>query len=147
MKIPTKILTKILKDSRGFTLIELMLVIIVIGVLVAMVAPRLAGKSQQAKDAAARADINANLSAALDMFEMHNGRYPTTDEGLAALRTAPSGASSWKGPYLKRPVSLDPWGKPYMYRSPGQHNLEDYDLFSTGPDGVEGTADDITNWK
>jgi len=147
MKIPTKILTKILKDSRGFTLIELMLVIIVIGVLVAMVAPRLAGKSQQAKDAAARADINANLSAGLDMFEMHNGRYPTTDEGLAALRTAPSGASSWKGPYLKRTVSLDPWGKPYVYRSPGQHNREDYDLFSTGPDGVEGTADDITNWK
>ena len=142
-----KTLTNISRDSRGFTLIELMLVIIIIGVLVAMVAPRLAGRSQQAKDAAARADINANLSAALDLFEMHNGRYPTTGEALTALRTAPSGATDWKGPYLKRPVPLDPWGKPYVYRSPGQHNQEDYDLFSIGPDGVEGTADDITNWK
>ena len=142
-----KIPTKILRDSRGFTLIELMLAIIIIGVLVAMVAPRLAGKSQQAKDAVARADINANLSAALDLFEMHNGRYPTTGEGLAALRAAPSGAPNWKGPYLKKAVPLDPWGKAYVYRSPGQHNSEDYDLLSTGPDGIEGTADDISNWK
>jgi general secretion pathway protein G len=144
---PVKRLTNILRDHRGFTLVELMLVIIIIGVLVAMVAPRLAGRSQQAKEAAARADIQANLSTALDLFEMHHGRYPTTAEGLAALRTAPAGASDWKGPYLKRPVPLDPWGKPYGYRSPGQHNREDYDLFSTGPDGVEGTADDIANWN
>jgi general secretion pathway protein G len=141
------IATKLLKDRRGFTLVELMLVLIIIGVLVAMVAPRLAGRSQQAKEAAARADINANLSAALDLFEMHNGRYPTSTEGLDALRTAPAGTSQWKGPYLKRPVPLDPWGKPYVYRSPGQHNREDYDLSSSGPDGAEGTADDVTNWK
>jgi general secretion pathway protein G len=139
--------TKLLKDRRGFTLVELMLVLIIIGVLVAMVAPRLAGRSQQAKEAAARADINANLSAALDLFEMHNGRYPTSTEGLDALRTAPAGTSQWKGPYLKRPVPLDPWGKPYVYRSPGQHNREDYDLSSSGPDGADGTADDVTNWK
>lgn len=138
---------EILKKNRGFTLIELMLVIIIIGVLVAMVAPRLAGKSQQGKLAAAQADINAHLSVALDLFEVDNGRYPTTEEGLAALQTAPSGAPRWKGPYLKRPVPLDPWGKPYVYRSPGQHNREDYDLFSYGPDGVEGGQDDITNWK
>lgn len=138
---------EILKKNRGFTLIELMLVIIIIGVLVAMVAPRLAGKSQQGKLAAAQADINAHLSATLDLFEVDNGRYPSTEEGLAALRTAPSGAPRWKGPYLKRPVPPDPWGKPYVYRSPGQHNREDYDLFSYGPDGVEGGQDDITNWK
>lgn len=138
---------EILKKNRGFTLIELMLVIIIIGVLVAMVAPRLAGKSQQGKLAAAQADINAHLSTALDLFEVDNGRYPTTEEGLAALRTAPSAAPRWKGPYLKRPVPPDPWRKPYVYRSPGQHNREDYDLFSYGPDGVEGGQDDITNWK
>jgi general secretion pathway protein G len=140
-------LARLLRDPRGFTLIEIMLVVIIIGVLVAMVAPRLAGRSQEAKEAAARADINSHLSAALDMFELHNGRYPSSAEGLAALRTAPQGATEWKGPYLKRAVPMDPWGKAYVYRSPGQHNREDYDLFSVGPDGAEGTADDVTNWK
>lgn len=136
-----------LKKSGGFTLVELMLVIIIIGVLVAMVAPRLTGKSQQARVAAAQADINANLSAALDLFELENGRYPTTNEGLAALRTAPSGVPRWNGPYLKRAVPLDPWDRPYVYRSPGEHNRQDYDLFSGGADGIEGSEDDISNWR
>ena len=137
-----RVLKEALRSTRGFTLIELMLVVIVIGILVAMVAPRFAGRSEQARIAASQADISSNLAAALDLFELENGRYPTTDEGLAALRKA--GA---KGPYLKRDVPLDPWKRPYVYRSPGQHNREDYDLFSLGPDGLEGTKDDITNWK
>ena len=128
-------------------MVELMLVVIIIGVLVAMVAPRLTGRSRQAREAATEADINAHLSAALDLFELDNGRFPTTAEGMDALRTAPSGVRRWKGPYLKRPIPMDPWGRPYIYRSPGQYNREDYDLSSHGPDGVEGNKDDITNWK
>ncbi len=135
------------KSNQGFTLVELMLVIIIIGVLVAMVAPRLTGRSRQAREAAAQADINAHLSASLDLFELDNGRFPTTSEGLEALRMAPSGVRRWKGPYLKRPIPTDPWGRAYVYRSPGQHNREDYDLFSHGSDGVEGNEDDVTNWK
>ena len=137
----------ILRRDQGFTLVELMLVIIIIGVLVGMVAPRLTGKSRQAREAAAQADINAHLSSALDLFELDNGRFPTSGEGLAALRTAPSGVTRWKGPYLKRSLPKDPWGQPYIYRSPGQHNQEDYDLFSYGADGVEGNKDDVTNWQ
>jgi len=137
---------KKLLNQNGFTLVELMLVVIIIGILVGMIAPRLVGRSQQARIAAAQADINAHLSAALDLFELDNGRYPTTSEGLEALRTAPAGVSRWKGPYLKRAIPQDPWGRPYVFRFPGQHNKEDYDLVSFGPDGVEGNVDDITNW-
>ncbi len=135
------------EEDRGFTLVELMLVVIIIGLLVAMVAPRLAGRSQQARIATARADINANLSVGLDLFEFDNGRYPTTEEGLKALLTPPPNALRWKGPYLKKAIPLDAWGLPYQYRSPGKQNTEDYDLFSYGPDSVEGGGDDITNWE
>ncbi|HAZ09841.1 MAG: type II secretion system protein GspG [Omnitrophica bacterium GWA2_41_15] len=132
-------------NKKGFTLIELMLVVIIIGVLVSMVVPRLAGRSEEARIAAAKADINANISVALDLFELDNGKYPTTDEGLPALRAKPGSASNWKGPYLKK-EPVDPWGKKYIYRSPGEHN-PDYDLYSYGPDVKEGGSDDITNWE
>ncbi len=131
--------------TKGFTLIELMLVVIIIGVLVSMVVPRLVGRSEEARVSAAKADILANISVALDLFELDNGRYPTTEEGLSALKTKSGQATNWKGPYLKRKPE-DPWGNPYLYRSPGDHN-PDYDLYSYGPDASEGGGDDVTNWE
>lgn len=131
-------------SRKGFTLIELMLVVIIIGVLVAMVVPRLAGRSEEARVAAAKADINANISLALDLFELDNGRYPATQEGLEALKNKPLNLTTWKGPYIKK-LNLDPWGRPYKYIFGSKHN-NDYDLFSLGKDGIENTPDDIGNW-
>ena len=133
-------------DKRGFTLIELMLVVIIIGALVAMVMPRLAGRSEQAKVGAAKADIQANIATAFKLYELDNGRYPSTEEGgLQALLNKPASASNWNGPYLeKKPI--DPWGREYQYQSPGAHRSYDYDLFSTGKDG-QVSNDDITNWE
>lgn len=131
-------------SQRAFTLIELMLVIVIIGILVAMVAPRLAGKSEKARIVAAQGQISS-LGASLDMFELDMGRFPTSEEGLQALVTAPAASTQWKGKYI-REIPKDPWARPYQYKSPGMNNKEDYDLFSLGPDGVEG-ADDVTNWK
>ncbi len=129
---------------KGFTLIELMLVVIIIGALVAMVFPRLTGRGEQARRAAARADIEVNIATALKLYELDNGAFPTTEEGLNALLEKPPSAVNWNGPYLeKKPV--DPWGREYKYVSPGKHN-PDYDLYSLGRDGKE-SEDDITNWQ
>ena len=128
----------------GFTLIELLLVLVILAVLAAVVVPRLAKRGEQAKNAAAQTDIST-LDAAIDTFEIDTGRYPTAQEGLNALTEQPSGLQGWKG-YLKKPAPNDPWGNPYVYRIPGQHNTEGYDLFSFGPNGQEGDADDVTNW-
>jgi len=130
--------------KRAFTLIELMLVVIIIGVLAAMVMPRLVGRSEQARIATAKADIESNIALALDMFELDNGRFPTSEEGIAALRSNPSSLAKWKGPYLKKEAK-DPWARAYIYKSPGTHN-SDYDLYSSGPNGIEGDSDDIGNW-
>ena len=127
-----------MKNKKGFTLIELMLVVIIIGVLVSMVVPRLVGRSEEARVAAAKADINANISVALDLYELDNGKYP---EALSVLI---SKSSSGKGPYLKR-TPVDPWGREYIYKVPGD-NGRDYDLSSNGPDGVKGGDDDINSW-
>jgi len=128
--------------KKAFTLIELMLVVIIIGVLSAMVVPRLAGRSEQARAQAAKTDINSSIPLALDLYEMDLGNYP---ENLDYLRVSP-GSESWRGPYIKK-KPIDPWGKPYIYKFPGEHNPDSYDLFSAGKDGQQGTADDITNWS
>ncbi|MBI4343452.1 MAG: type II secretion system major pseudopilin GspG [Candidatus Omnitrophica bacterium] len=133
---------------RGFTLIELMLVIVIIGALAAMVVPRLAGRSEEARTGAARADIKGNLSLALRLYEIDNGRYPTTEQGLAALMgkpTAPPVPEDWKGPYIEQ-EPLDPWKRAYVYHHPGTHPPRDYDLSSLGPDGKP-SEDDVANWQ
>jgi len=132
---------------RGFTLIEIMLVVIIIGALAAMVIPRFAGRSDQAKVAAARADIEANLATALKLYELDNGGFPSTSQGLDALINKPASdptPANWNGPYIEK-TPLDPWGKPYVYVSPGDHRA-DYDLSSKGK-SVNKDDDDIVNWK
>lgn len=131
--------------KNAFTLVELMLVVIIIGVLAAMVIPRLTGRSEEARKGVAKADVELNIATALKMYELDNGAFPSTEEGLDALISAPSSAKNWKGPYLdKKP--LDPWGNPYHYKSPGTHR-KDYDLYSSGRDGAEGNEDDVNNWE
>jgi general secretion pathway protein G len=137
-----------IKIQNAFTLIELMLVVVIVGALAAMIVPRMAGRSQQAKVSIAKADILSNIPSSLDLYELDNGTYPSTEQGLDALLSKPSGSSeatNWQGPYLKkRPI--DPWGSEYQYRYPSQHQRLDYDLYSFGPDKIK-SDDDITNWE
>lgn len=132
------------KQTSGFTLIELLLVLVILGVLAALVVPKFVGYGEKARVTRAGTDI-ATLEDALDRFDLENGRYPTSEEGLRALVEAPPGLAKWNGPYIKRGVPTDPWGNAYQYRYPGMHNPKSPDLFSLGPDGREGN-DDITNW-
>ena len=131
---------------QGFTLVELLLVLVILSVLAVVVVPKFSGRSQQARVAAAETDIS-NLETALGLFEVDCGRFPTTEEGLQALIQQPGDLEGWKGSYLTRPnLPRDHWGNHYVYRCPGQHN-NSYDLYSLGPDGQEGGGDDIDNWS
>ncbi len=135
------------RSVSGFTLIELMLVMVILAVMAAIVLPKFTGRSQQAKITAAKTQI-AQLEVALDAFEIDISRYPTTAEGLKALVEKPaSDATDWQQAYLKRDVPKDPWGNDYVYRYPGQYNENGYDLYSLGPDRKLGGDDDITNWS
>jgi general secretion pathway protein G len=138
---------KVKRQERGFTLMEILVVVIIIGLLAALVGPRLFGKVSLAKQKAAKAQIEL-FGTALDTFRLDIGRYPTTEEGLKALREKPSGVEGWQGPYLPKELPVDPWGRAYVYKSPGQNG--DYDLISYGLDGAEGGEGenlDIVSWK
>jgi general secretion pathway protein G len=127
---------------RAFTLVEILLVVVIIGILAALVIPRIAGSSERARVTAATTDINGGIKAALGAYEVDNGFFP---KGLQDLIMQPSNAKNWHGPYLDR-LPSDPWGNPYIYYFPGKHAASSYDLLSTGPDAKEGTDDDVVSW-
>jgi len=140
-----------MKRSRynaGFTFIEMMVVVTIIGLLIVLVGPRFIRGQEKAEVRAAAAQI-ANFGTALDTFRLDVGRYPNTQEGLAALIQRPSSADRWDGPYLKTNVPNDPWGRPYFYRSPGEGGRP-YDLYSLGSDGApggDGPNRDVNSWE
>lgn len=129
----------------AFTLIELLLVLVILGVLAAIVVPKFAGRTEQARVTAAQSQI-ATFGTALDAFEVDNGYYPKGKDGLRDLVEQPGNAQNWRGPYMKA-VPDDPWGNPYVYEYPGKQNANSYDILSMGPDGRAGGDDDITNWQ
>lgn len=134
-------------NRYAFTLIEILLVVVIISALAAMVLPRLTGRSEQARIATAKVDITSNIATALKLYELDNGFFPSTEQGLDALMKKPSSSpmpAAWNGPYTERPA-IDPWGRPYVYKCPGTHN-PDYDLYSDGPNESD-EKDNINNWK
>lgn len=138
-------------SNRGFTLIELLVVITVIAILAGLVAPMVFRNVGDAKVSAAKAQIEL-FSLALDAYRLDNDYYPATAQGLVALRERPAGepaARNWRGPYLRKTIPLDPWGRPYVYKSPGRVNADSYDLLSLGRDGQPGGTGedgDVTSW-
>ena len=142
----------VMHARTGFTLIEMLVVIIVIGLLAGLVGPRILGRVSEARTATARTQIEL-IGLALDNYRLDNGGYPTTEQGLAALQEKPTrepAAAGWRGPYLKKAIPADPWGRPYGYASPGQQNPGGYDLWTLGRDGEtggEGDDEDVMSWK
>jgi len=131
-----KMLRRKRSRGRGFTLIELMVVILIIAILAALIVPRIIGRTDDAKISKAKADISS-LSQMISSFRLDTGRYPTNDEGLNALESAPSDVSGWKGPYSQKAIPVDPWNNEYHYESPGP-NGEDFVVISYGADGQPG---------
>jgi general secretion pathway protein G len=136
----------VLRSKKGFTLVEILVVLVIVGLLAALVGPRLFPKLGKGKQSAAKAQI-ALLGQALDQLRLDTGRYPSTQEGLNALVNNP-GIENWEGPYLAKALPDDPWGKPYHYESPGTHG--EYDLYSYGRDGAQGGDGedrDVVSWE
>jgi len=132
--------------TRGFTLLELLVVMVIIGLLAGIVAPQYFAQIGKSNAKVARAQIES-FGQALDQYRLDVGQYPSSEQGLLALRNAPQQAARWQGPYLKRDVPEDPWGRAYVYKRPGQHG--EYDLVSLGADGQpggEGEAADVVSW-
>jgi general secretion pathway protein G len=132
--------------QSGFTLLELLVVLVILGLLAGYVAPKYFAQIGKSEVKTAKAQIDG-LEKALDQYRIDTGHYPTTEQGLAALNTKPADEAHWDGPYLKKAVPNDPWGKPYQYRMPGEHG--EIDLFSYGRDGVPGGTGndaDLNNW-
>ena len=134
------------RRTRGFTLIELLLVLVILGILAAIVVPKFAGRTEQARTTAAQSQIST-FGTALDSFEVDMGYYPRGKSGLHDLVEPPRDAANWKGPYMKNDIPNDPWGNAYIYEYPGKRNAKSYDLMSMGPDGRVGGDDDISNWQ
>lgn len=135
------------RKEHGFTLIELLIVMVILGLLAALVGPRMFGKVGKSKQKAAKVQISL-FETSLDTYRLDVGKYPTTDHGLKALRVKPEDLEKWDGPYLPKDVPVDPWGKEYVYISPGEHG--DFDIVSMGADGNpggEGEDMDIVSWK
>ncbi len=135
------------RSRRGFTLVELLLVLVILGTLAAIVVPKFTGRTEQARIVAAKTQIS-NFGVALDAFEIDCGYYPKGKDDLDELVVQPRDEPNWRGPYIKGEVPVDPWGNEYIYECPGRHNSDkSYDLMSMGPDARAGSEDDITNWQ
>ena len=137
------------RRRRGFTLIEVLLVLVILVILASLAGMALFPMQRKAKVDAAKAQIDL-FKTPLNLFQLSVGSYPTGQQGLQALLAPPNdldGTAKWEGPYLEASsIPLDPWGRPYLYKFPGDRNPNSYDISSSGPDGVDGTADDIGNW-
>ena len=134
------------RSTSGFTLVELLLVLVILGILAGIVLPKFSGTSQRSRVVAAQTQISA-FKTALDAFDVDMGCYPKGKNSLLDLMQRPRDAQNWHGPYLQGDIiPKDPWGFDYSYECPGRHNPDSYDILSVGPDGRAGTEDDICNW-